>query len=215
MEMKIIDYISNYYCDEYKKDLHLNDFKDDSNLICNYKFYNKFHSVWSPKSKNISNELIYICETIEDENKLKSKLGLNNSEINNFILFEEATMWTSLKYIPFKVILNQLGFPICECVETKDFWWGKLKYPEYKYEKAIKIFDMYKVNPENSKENNLDIILEFLNVEGVIRNSSSNSGSLDVSIDEIGGRSPDIIRTTETLNSVLNGNAGKHLFPRL
>ena len=212
--MKINEYISNYYCDEYKEDLHLNDFKDDSNLICNYKFYNKFHSVWSPKSKNISNELIYICETIEDENKLKSKLGLNNSEINNFILFEDATMWTSLKYIPFKVILNQLGFPICECVETKDFWWGKLKYPEYKYEKAIKIFDMYKVNPENSKENNLDIILEFLNVEGVIRNSSSNSGSLDVSIDEIGGRSPDIIRTTETLNSVLNGNAGKHLFPR-
>ena len=121
MEMKINEYISNYYCDEYKEDLHLNDFKDDSNLICNYKFYNKFHSVWSPKSKNISNELIYICETIEDENKLKSKLGLNNSEINNFILFEEATMWTSLKYIPFKVILNQLGFPICECVETKDF----------------------------------------------------------------------------------------------
>jgi hypothetical protein len=67
-------------------------------------------------------------------------------------------MWTSLKYIPFKVILNQLGFPICECVETKDFWWGKYKYPEYKFEKVLNIFNRYIVDSQNSEEHNLDII---------------------------------------------------------
>lgn len=233
--MKIIDYITNYYCDEYKKDLHLYDFKDDSNLINNYKFHNKFHSVWTPKGKN-SFEFIYTFETEEDQNKFKSKNGLNKTETDNFILFEEATIWTSLKYAPFNLILNKLGFPICECIETENFWWGMHKYPEYKLEKVLNIFDKHVVDSRNSEEHNLDIISRFLNLEGAFRISSTNplsssnindkvssqtfeardqhSSTLNFTIDKGTGRSPEMIKATATLNSVLKGKSPKHLLPR-
>ena len=202
--MRISEYISKYYCDETKKDVHLNDIKDDTNLICNYNFYNRFHSVWLPNDKYSSDKFVRICETKEHENKYEPNEGLNNTEGNNFISFEESTTWTSLEYIPFKPLLNQLGYPICECVEKKYFWWGKLKYQEYKSEKIKLIFNIYFVNSENSKEINLKLINEILEREGIFKNSTTITSGRSNNGGYHGGlRSPGEIKTTSFLDKVL------------
>ena len=203
MEMSIYDYIRKYYCDKNKKEVHLNDINDDPDFMCNYKFYNRFHSVWLPNDKNISNKLVRIIETEEQENEIKSKEGLNSTEGKNFMTFEESTTWTYLKYIPFKVLLNELKYPICECVEKKYFWWGRLKYQEYKSEKINNIFNIHNVDDENSKEINFYSIIETLKKEGVIQNLSTNTSSLNNTVIEGSGLDPEIIKTTHYLNSYI------------
>jgi hypothetical protein len=203
MEMSIEKYISEFYCD--KKPVDLYEIEDDPNLIYKYEFYNRFHSVWLSNVTQISNKFVTICETKENENEIKSNDGLSISEDNNFISFEESTIWTYLKYIPFKVLLNQLGYPICECEALKSYWWGRLKYQEYKFEKIETIFNIHNIDSEKSKEINLELISKILEKEGVIKNSSANTSVLNGTSYETYGRSSEILDSTQILNSIYNG----------